>query len=198
MTIDSLNPGDTIRVNDDECDVFSHLKPLKGKNIPIHHVKLNDSFPNPVIVWEWNGGIRHSYPISPSRCKLVNHEKFSRHRWIWIAKRMSIGDCYSLYNSPITKDRRYQYLWQLFDEEHKYYCCPFCGKRLNKQSAIEDVSSNDKEEYKVKECNCKNWKKREEDYNEILNLESKIKSLENRILSTVSFDDFIFKEYDIP
>lgn len=49
MTIYDLNPGDLIRIKGKD---WSFLEPVLNKDVPIHHLKLNDSFPEAVIAYE--------------------------------------------------------------------------------------------------------------------------------------------------
>ena len=196
MTIYDLNPGDLIRIKDKS---FSFLKPVMDKDIPIHHLKIYDSCPSAEIIFE-NGreydGVKDvvTYPVSPDELLLVKHFDSSDKRWCWIANRKGIGDNYTIYESPIAKNPRYKYMWQRLEGD--WYVCPFCKKKLNKRTTLEDIPCwfDRQKNYKdpeVKECDCEGWKKQEKKYESLLKAEARVEKLKKELTAGTDLDEYI-------
>lgn len=196
MTIYDLNPGDLIRIKGKD---WSFLEPVLNKDVPIHHLKLNDSFPEAVIAYE-NGREYDGkkdvtyYGVSPENIALVKHNEDSHKRWCWIANRRDLGDCYTIYDSPIAKNDRYKYLWQKLKGD--WYVCPFCEKQLNKKSTLEDIppSYERKKNYKdpeIKECDCEAWKNQEKKYKSLLKAQARVEKLKKELTKYTGLEEFI-------
>ena len=199
MNIDifDVNPGDLVRIGKDTR--WSFLEPVLDKDVPVHHLKVNDSFPSVVVTFE-NGRTREDgkpelvyFPLTADELEYVKHNvTVSDKRWIWIASKEDISDSYYIWYTPIYKNNRYKYMWQRYDENQKYYVCPFCGKKLNPIRKIECSTSRDVDpNYVIKECDCEGWKEREKKYLEMLELRKQAQKLEDEILEGTSLDEFI-------
>ena len=197
MTIFDLNPGDIIRIKNMD---WSFLEPVLNKDIPIHHLKINDSFPEAVIEYEngreFPGEEKQTtrYGLSPENFALVKHFDTSDKRWCWIANRREIGDSYTIYESPIAKDSRYKYMWQRL--KGQWYVCPFCEKKLNKKSTLEDIpaSYERSKNYKfpkIKECDCEGWKNQEKKYKSLLRAEAKVEKLKKELTKGTELNEYV-------
>lgn len=181
MQIYDLNPGDLIRIKD---TTIPFMADLKGKDVPIYSLKLDDSFPAAIVSWTCSDGYSTSYPFMAEDFYLVEHKDFSDQRWVWIANKINITSSYTIDKAVISKNDRYKYMWQRWRADG-YYHCPYCDKPLNSQDAIEETFDE-----VVNECDCDGWKNQEQKYLNYLKAKEALEQQFNDLVKGTTLDEF--------
>jgi len=202
MQIYELNPGDVIRYHRPDWMVNVFGRDISKENFEVHHLKLNDSFPEaviqvPVIKKQTDVNGKEfvvserwfTYGVESEYIQLVEHRPRNAKRWNWIVNRVEIGDNYpTLYNSVIANNEYAKYNWQTWGNDG-FYHCPFCDKKLNSVKDIEETDTNDIN-VTLKKCNCEDWKHRETAYEAFLSTKMQLRVMESSLLGDSELEEF--------